>query len=1061
MSKYQGMMTKRNVVLITGLFLLILTGIRLAWITFYMTPDHPSAIQGELDMRGWDFKIERSVALDGEWEFYPHTLFMQNSDTISSLEEKTFIQVPGKWNTILNPDKSSAFGYGSFRLRIHVNPDQEQTYSIHIPDIKTSSELFVNGRLLESSGKPTADSKQYTALNLPYFASFTADNGEIDIVIQAAHYDYGNKGGILKSIQLGSEAAVAKERWFSIGMQLVVCSLFLMHAIYACILYLIGTRQKVLLYFALVILCTTFTILTDDDKLLFISLPFTQEWIIKLRALSYLGAAVFLLRFTKNLLIEYSASRVFRWFSIFSAIYALLVILIPFPFVANLLTLNIYIFFFPLLIVPILTLRSAMKGEEDAIYLLLGATAITVNPIWGVIEGLGWVKMGYYPLDMIAFFIAFATFWFKRYFRNAEQTKQLAEQLQRTDKLKDDFLANTSHELRNPLHGIINIAQNVLDSKKSSQEEENKKNIELLVTVGRRMSLMLNDLLDLTQLKENKVRLQPSNLRIQSVIPGVLDMLRFMTEGKPIRLNMDIPETFPFVAADEKRLVQILFNLLHNAIKYTYEGSITIYAEALDDCVHIHISDTGIGMDEDTRLRAFEAYEQGDSGITAIGGGGMGLGLSICRQLVELHGGTIGVSSTPGQGSVFTFTLPLAEEYVAEYVENFEEHLQEHPEKNLEKYSVQQEKALLVLPVHDGYSAAATEATAGLPTPLPASNLLIAAGRPKILAVDDDPVNLKVISSILPIDQYELVTATSGKEAITKLDKEQWDLIIADVMMPHISGYELTRIIRERFSISELPILLLTARSRSEDVYSGFLSGANDYVTKPVDALELKSRVRALTDLKQSVGERLQMEAAYLQAQIQPHFLFNTLNSITALSILDTTKMHDLIEAFSAYLRISFDFLNSGRVVPIEYELDLVRAYLYIEKERFDERLDISWELDPNLQLQLPPLTIQPIVENALRHGILCRSRGGMVHIRITSHPASHADSRYTEISITDDGVGMDPDKVKQLLDSQPGKKRGIGLLNTDRRLKQMYGKGLTIQSQPGLGTTISFIVPE
>src|SRR5690606_20063566 len=118
----------------------------------------------------------------------------------------------------------------------------------------------------------------------------------------------------------------------------------------------------------------------------------------------------------------------------------------------------------------------------------------------------------------------------------------------------------------------------------------------------------------------------------------------------------------------------------------------------------------------------------------------------------------------------------------------------------------------------------------------------------------------------------------------------------------------LARTIRERFTISELPILLLTARSQLTDIYAGFAAGANDYVTKPVDALELKYRVWSLTTLKQSVDESLRMEAAYLQAQIQPHFLFNTLNSIMALSELDLDKMRDVSEAFATYLRCSFDF---------------------------------------------------------------------------------------------------------------------------------------------------------
>src|SRR5690625_7730878 len=124
-----------------------------------------------------------------------------------------------------------------------------------------------------------------------------------------------------------------------------------------------------------------------------------------------------------------------------------------------------------------------------------------------------------------------------------------------------------------------------------------------------------------------------------------------------------------------------------------------------------------------------------------------------------------------------------------------------------------------------------------------------------------------------------MMGVTSGSKALALLDLQEWDLVISDVMMQHMSGYELTRTIRERFTMTELPILLLTARSQSIDIEKGFLSGANDYVIKPVDALEIRSRVRVLTEVKRSAREQLQMEAAWLQAQIQPHFLFNTLNA--------------------------------------------------------------------------------------------------------------------------------------------------------------------------------------
>src|SRR5699024_1061930 len=147
--------------------------------------------------------------------------------------------------------------------------------------------------------------------------------------------------------------------------------------------------------------------------------------------------------------------------------------------------------------------------------------------------------------------------------------------------------------------------------------------------------------------------------------------------------------------------------------------------------------------------------------------------------------------------------------------------------------------------------------------------------------------------------------------------------------------------------------------------------------TKPVNSLELKSRVRTLINLKRAKEEHDQMQGAWLQAQIQPHFIFNTLNSIAALGILDIAKMQKLLHEFSNYLRISFDFKNSNPVVELKHELELVKSYIYIEQERFEDRLKVDWDIDDNLNFHIPPLSIQPLVENAINHGILKKLEGG------------------------------------------------------------------------------------
>lgn len=1013
-------------ILLVGLFLIAITGIRLTWLSFQMPIDQPYAVKGVLDLREWQLPSKDTITLNGEWEFFPSQFLMLQSDSNSSASadlEQGFIQVPGDWKDYFEEDQDSSFHYGTYKLSILLAQDDREAYGLRINEIKNASAVYVNGQLMEEAGHPAQSHEQFLAGRNPYSIHTIPEGKVIDLVIHVS--SDASLGGIISQIHFGTQDAVAQRTLISTMMQLMLCVVLFIHGLYAVILYFFGAAGKGMLYFSLLIFSAIVSVLTVDDRLLFVWIPVPYEWSVKIALLSYIGVAAFLPQIFKHIFREAGILKVSRWFGFYCGLFALFVLVTPSSFTLSMSRILLAITLLLSMILTIAPLQRVLKEKEDVIFLLFAATSIANNIMWVSILGRNSIETMHYPFDLIFACLTFAAFWFKRFFRVNTQTKLLADKLQLADKQKDLFLANTSHELRNPLHGIINIAQSIMEDDNSPPSTKNKNNLEILIGVGRRMSLMLNDLLDVTRLKEGTLRLQLRSLRLQSFIGGVLDMLRFMTENKPIRFRVDIDDSFPAVVADENRLVQILFNLIHNAIKFTDKGDISVHVTEENGVARIQIRDTGIGMDEEVQLRIFQPYEQGDSNH-ARAGGGFGLGLSICKQLVELHGGTLQVDSAPGQGSVFTFTLPL---------------------------SNQNEDNGFVSSVLPGY----IEAAAGYiqPDTKPVLQTAFTTSRPKILAVDDDVINLTVLENLLSKDRYDITAVTSGAEAIAMLEFIKYDLIIADVMMPYMSGYELTRSIRERFSISELPILLVTARNRSEDIDVGFQAGANDYLTKPVEAWELRARVLALTDLKQSIGDRLRMEAAWLQAQIQPHFIFNTLNSIAALSNIDTSKMQALLEAFSNYLRRSFDFHNSDHVVPIESELSLVKSYLFIESERFEERLKIQWEVDENIHFLLPPLSIQPLVDNAVRHGILRRSRGGNIRIRITDRLKS------VEISIIDDGVGMNEETLLRVFDNQSKAGSGIGLCNTDRRLKQMYGKGLEIQSAPNQGTIVSFQIPK
>jgi signal transduction histidine kinase len=216
--------------------------------------------------------------------------------------------------------------------------------------------------------------------------------------------------------------------------------------------------------------------------------------------------------------------------------------------------------------------------------------------------------------------------------------------LQRLDQLKDEFLANTSHELRTPLNGIIGIAESLIDGVAGSLNDRQIFNLSMVVSSGKRLSSLINDILDFAKLKNRDIELQRKPVDFRQITEVVLTLCQPLLANKPLELKNEIRDEFSAVDGDENRLQQIMYNLVGNAIKFTESGLVTVSAERVDDMVEVTVADTGIGISPDKLTDIFKSFEQADASISREYGG-TGLGLSITKQLVELHGGTIRVKS--------------------------------------------------------------------------------------------------------------------------------------------------------------------------------------------------------------------------------------------------------------------------------------------------------------------------------------------------------------------------------------------------------------------------------
>ncbi|HEX5113388.1 MAG TPA: response regulator, partial [Saprospiraceae bacterium] len=401
-----------------------------------------------------------------------------------------------------------------------------------------------------------------------------------------------------------------------------------------------------------------------------------------------------------------------------------------------------------------------------------------------------------------------------------ETEMAVSQQLRQVDKLKDQFLANTSHELRTPLNGIVGLSETLLEK---TQTPEDKEDLELIIASGRRLSTLVNDILDFSRLKEHDLELNLKPVDVHTIADLCLRINRHLIKDKKIVLENKIPTNTPYCLADENRLQQVFQNLVANAIKFTKAGSIVLDAKEKNGMLMISVSDTGIGIEKEKQDIIFKEFEQAD-GSVGREFGGTGLGLSISKYLVELHGGTIGVESSPGVGSTFSFTLPIAPK---------------SPEGDFVLESRFAPKSTIGDFKPDLQDMKSPIGDLG-------AKRKVDLGAKHILVVDDDPVNLKVFKNQLEHAGFNVTLANDGTEALSLLESgNKYHLVLLDVMMPKISGYEVCQKIREKHLSAELPVIMVTAKNQVVDLVEGFDVGANDYIVKPFSKDELLARVKA------------------------------------------------------------------------------------------------------------------------------------------------------------------------------------------------------------------------
>lgn len=676
----------------------------------------------------------------------------------------------------------------------------------------------------------------------------------------------------------------------------------------------------------------------------------------------------------------------------------------------------------------------------------------------------------------------------------ARQAKQVieaqADKLLEMDRIRSRFFSNLSHEFRTPLTLTIGPLENALSGVYGPVSNRLAKQLEVMLRNSRRLLRLINQLLDLSKLESGNLRLRLSEGNISTLVEGVVLSFTPFAENEGIKINLENESKDPALFFDRESIEKVLFNLLSNAVKFTPEkGEITVVVEdrqaiirgADFEVIRIRIKDNGVGIPADQIKHIFDRFHQVDGTVSRVQEG-TGIGLSLVKELVDLHGGSISVTSSVGDGTEFSITLPKGREHLeghdfvtdeeAEFDSAFE--VSHGPMVEMAVFDREDD----VEGDFDDSAQPDTEA-------------------PEILIVDDNQDIRDYVISCLE-KEYRYRIAADGVEAIRLVKENRPDLIISDVMMPNMDGYELCRTLKADEEMKQIPIILLTSKASTESKIEGLKSGSDDFLAKPFNAKELRLRVANLLSIHTQARElrvlntnlvdanEALIEASDLKTQllnIASHDMKNPLTAIREFSRIikeevdkesHLNELLDLIYSSSnEMLHLVTQLLDSAGLESGGLSLNkrpcdigaLATIVVHRNKNQADlKRQKINFETPPEEEFMVTAdadrlhEAMDNLVSNAIKYSPLSKE----IWVDISR------DADMVKFAVRDEGPGLTEEDQERLfgkfqkLSAQPtGGESSTGLgLSIVKQIVELHGGEVWAESLPGKGSSFAFKIP-
>jgi signal transduction histidine kinase len=645
--------------------------------------------------------------------------------------------------------------------------------------------------------------------------------------------------------------------------------------------------------------------------------------------------------------------------------------------------------------------------------------------------------------------------------RRSTELRQALDQLAKLDKMKSEFFANISHELRTPLTLILSPVDELLGKRRPGPESDALK---VVRRNAMRLLRMIDDLLDLARLEAGGLRLRIMQADVAKLAERAAGNAAPTAKAKGIEMSFSSEGRPPEMFGDAHRIEIVLTNLIGNAMKFTPRGGrieVNVYHNPAGTSVEV--TDTGPGISREEQQRIFDRFHQTETSERRRQGG-VGIGLALARELAQLHGGSLTVESDVGRGSTFTLFLKSGKDHFhTEIVERRQLQTELHPSRR-------SDDRFTGVHTHD-----MEEATAELrQSQHPPERILLDRGRlPRLLVAEDEDDLRGFIVGVLK-ESYVVDAARDGAEALELLQRNRPDLVLTDVMMPEVSGLDLTRVIKEDPSLRHIPVILLTARGESEGALEGYEAGADDFVSKPFHTKVLQARIRAhlkMRGLSLQLADQARLASAGTLAAGLAHEVKNPLNAaVNAVKVLEEggssrvsneklmsvvidalARIDGIVSALDAHARPA----DGDDLTPCNVRV-AIKSTLNLLEHKLKDRVTVHQDYETTGDVFAPARAFNQVMLNLVDNSI----RSGAKHIWIELRQVD----KQVSVTVSDDGPGVPADVVHRIFDPFfttriEGDGTGLGL-HLSRRIAQECGGELRYEPRPGGGARFVMEIP-